>query len=36
MWRKKKPFCSVGGTQIGADPMDNMEGPQKIKNRTII
>ena len=30
---EKKTLCSVGGMQIGADPMDNMEGPQTIKKQ---
>ena len=35
--RKGKPWSTVGGTVIGGVTMENnMEVPQKIKNRTIM
>ena len=34
MWRKGNPQCTMCGNTVGAANGDNIEVPQKIKNRT--
>ena len=37
MWEKKEPFCTVGGSIVGAATVENsMEVPGKIKNKNTI